>query len=167
MTGQDAPLTIRRAGPADADFLADMLVEAANWRPEGKRSRADTLADPLIGHYIDGWPRPGDLGLVAELGGTPAGAAWLRFFPASGPAYGFVAPDVPELVIGLRAECRGQGAGRALLRELAGAARAAGIRQISLSAGRANYAHRLYLAEGYRIVGGDNDSDTMVLDLSA
>jgi hypothetical protein len=39
------------------------------------------------------------------------------------------------------------------------------IRQISLSAGRANYAHRLYLAEGYRVVGGDHDSDTMVLDL--
>ncbi|HEX6858571.1 MAG TPA: hypothetical protein VF204_25015, partial [Streptosporangiaceae bacterium] len=90
MTGQDARLTIRRAGPADAGFLADMLVEAANWRPEGKRSRADTLADPLLGHYIDGWPRPGDLGLVAELGGKPAGAAWLRFFPASDPAYGFV-----------------------------------------------------------------------------
>jgi len=158
-------LTIRRAGPADADFLADMLVEAANWRPEGKRSRADTLADPLLGHYIDGWPRPGDLGLIAELDGKPAGAAWVRFFPASGPAYGFVAPDVPELVIGLRVEARGQGAGRALLRELASAARAAGIRQISLSAGRANYAHRLYLAEGYRIVGGDDDSDTMVLDL--
>jgi GNAT superfamily N-acetyltransferase len=142
-----------------------MLVEAANWRPEGKRSRADTLADPLLGHYIDGWPRPGDLGLVAEVGGKPAGAAWVRFFPASGPAYGFVAPDVPELVIGLRAECRGQGAGRALLRELASTARAAGIRQISLSAGRANYAHRLYLAEGYRVVGGDDDSDTMVKDL--
>jgi GNAT superfamily N-acetyltransferase len=165
VTGPAARLTIRRAGPADADFLADMLVEAANWRPEGKRSRADTLADPLLGHYIDGWPRPGDLGLVAELDGKPAGAAWVRFFPASGPAYGYVAPDVPELVIGLRAECRGQGAGRALLRELAGAARAAGIRQISLSAGRANYAHRLYLAEGYRVVGGDHDSDTMVLDL--
>ena len=165
MTGQGARLTIRRAGPADAEFLADMLVEAANWRPEGKRSRADTLADPLLGHYIDGWPRPGDLGLVAELDGKPAGAAWVRFFPASGPAYGYVAPDVPELVIGLRAECRGQGAGRALLRELAGAARDAGIRQISLSAGRANYAHRLYLAEGYRVVGGDHDSDTMVLDL--
>jgi GNAT superfamily N-acetyltransferase len=158
-------LTIRRAGPADADFLADMLVEAANWRPEGKRSRAGTLADPLIGHYIEGWPRPGDLGLVAELDRKPAGAAWVRFFPASGPAYGFVAPDVPELVIGLRAECRGQGAGRALLRELASTARAAGIRQISLSAGRANYAHRLYLAEGYRVVGGDDDSDTMVKDL--
>jgi hypothetical protein len=27
VTGQEAPLTIRRAGPADAGFLADMLVE--------------------------------------------------------------------------------------------------------------------------------------------
>ena len=166
MTGPATRLTIRRAEPADAEFLADMLVEAANWRPEGKRSRADTLADPLLGHYIDGWPRPGDLGLVAELDGKPAGAAWVRFFPASGPAYGYVAPDVPELVIGLRAECRGQGAGRALLRELAGAARDAGIRQISLSAGRENHAHALYLAEGYRIVDrSDPDSDTMVKDL--
>ena len=166
MTGQDARLTIRRAGPADADFLADMLVEAANWRPEGKRSRAGTLADPLLGHYIDGWPRPGDLGLVAELGGTPAGAAWLRFFPASGPAYGFVAPDVPELVIGLRAECRGQGAGRALLRALAerGAGRRASGRSASAPGGPTTRT-ALYLAEGYRIVGGDHDSDTMVLDL--
>jgi len=162
VTGQDAPLTIRRAGPADADFLADMLVEAA----QSTRSRAETLADPLVGHYIDGWPRPGDLGLVAELGGWPAGAAWLRFFPASDPAFGFVGPDVPELVIGMRAECRGRGAGRALLRALADAARAAGIGQISLSAGRANYAHALYLAEGYRIVDrSDPNSDTMVKDL--
>jgi len=45
VTGHGARLTIRRAGPADAEFLADMLVEAANWRPEGKRSRADTLLD--------------------------------------------------------------------------------------------------------------------------
>jgi GNAT superfamily N-acetyltransferase len=157
--------SIRRAGPADADFLADMLVEAANWRPDRKRSKAGILADPKLGHYIEGWPRPGDLGLVAELGGTPAGAAWLRFFLSSRPSYGYVAPDVPELTIGLRAECRGQGAGRALLRGLAGEARAAGIRQISLSAGRANYAHRLYRAEGYRVVGGDHDSDTMILDL--
>jgi GNAT superfamily N-acetyltransferase len=158
--------TLRPAGPGDGGFLADMLVKAANWRPKGKRSRADTLAGPLLGHYVEGWPKPGDLGVIAELDGTPAGAAFLRFFTIERPAYGFVAPGVPELVIGMRAECRGRGAGRALLRALADAARAAGIRQISLSAGRANYAHGLYLAEGYRIVDRtDPDSDTMVKDL--
>ena len=165
MTAQGARFSIRRAGPADADFLADMLVEAVNWDPAKNCSRDEVLADPSYGHYIIGWPQPGDLGLIAEIGGVPAGAAWLRFFPVSYPSYGFIGPDVPELIIGLRAEGRGQGAGRALLRGLADAARAAGIRQISLSAGRANYAHRLYLAEGYRVVGGDHDSDTMVLDL--
>jgi GNAT superfamily N-acetyltransferase len=152
---------IRRAGPADAGFLADMLAAAAR----SSLSAAELLADPQIGHYIEGWPRARDLGLVAELEGKPAGAAWLRFFLATDPAYGFVAPDVPELVIGLRAECRGQGAGRALLRALADEARSAGITQISLSARRDGYPHRLYLAEGYRVVGGDDDSDTMVLDL--
>jgi hypothetical protein len=43
-----------------------------------------------------------------------------------------------------------------------------GIRQISLSVERKNFAQKLYLSEGYRIVdSSDADSDTMVKDLAA
>ena len=39
-------------------------------------------------------------------------------------------------------------------------------RRISLSVGRENFAHRLYLGEGYRIVDmSDANSDTMIKDL--
>lgn len=61
---------------------------------------------------------------------------------------------------------RGRGMGRALLRAVAGRARSAGIGQISLSVGRQNHAHGLYLAEGYKIVDfSDANSDTMIKEL--
>jgi GNAT superfamily N-acetyltransferase len=160
---------IRRARSEDGTFMADMLVEAVNWSSEWKRkSRNRVLSTPRTAHYIAGWPRDTDLGVIAEAGGERIGAAWLRFLPAGDPGYGFVASDVPELTIGVIGHWRGRGAGRALLRAIAGQACSVGIRQISLSVERKNFAQKLYLSEGYQIVdSSDADSDTMVKDLAA
>lgn len=164
---------IREAVAGDGEFLADMLVAAANWSPRWKpRSRRRVLSDPATAHYIAGWPRDSDLGVIAEAGtarpaGRPVGAAWLRFFPASDPGYGFVAPDVPELTIGVAAPWRGRGAGRALLRAVADRARAAGIARISLSVERENFARALYLSEGFAVTdASDPQSDTMVKEIT-
>jgi ribosomal protein S18 acetylase RimI-like enzyme len=155
--------------PEDGAFMADMLVEAVNWSSEWqKKSRSHVLSAPGTAHYIAGWPRDTDLGVIAEANGERVGAAWLRFLPAADPGYGFVAPDVPELTIGVAVHWRGRGAGRALLRAIAAQACLAGIRQISLSVERKNFAQKLYRSEGYRIVdSGNQDSDTMVKDLAA
>jgi GNAT superfamily N-acetyltransferase len=163
----DSGWVIRRATAGDGSFLTDMLVEAVNWSPEWKpRSRKRILADRRTAHYISGWPRDTDLGVIAEAASQPAGAAWLRFFPAADRGYGFVAEDVPELSIGVAAGWRGRGLGRALLRAIDDEARAAGLSQISLSVERKNYAQRLYLSEGYRIVDdSDKDADTMLKEL--
>lgn len=158
---------IRPAGPGDGAFMGDMLVEAVNWSPEWKKkSRKRIFATPKSAHYISDWPRDTDLGVIAEADGQPIGAAWLRFLPATDPGYGFVAPDVPELTVGVAAAWRGRGVGRALLRAVADQARSAGLRRISLSVERKNYAQQLYLSEGYRIVdSSDAQSDTMVKTL--
>jgi GNAT superfamily N-acetyltransferase len=160
----DSPWIIRRAAADDGAFMADMLVGVVNWSSEWKKkSRNRVLSAPGTARYIAGWPRDTDLGVIAAAGGEQIGAAWLRFFPASDPGYGFVAPGIPELTIGVAAHRRGQGAGRALLRAIAGQACSAGIGQISLSVERKNFAQRLYLSEGYKIVGpGYAGSDTMV-----
>ena len=164
----DSSWRIRTATAEDGEFLADMLVEAVNWSPEWKpRSRRRVLSDPRTAHYIAGWPRDTDLGVIAEAGSEPAGAAWVRFFPADDPAYGFVGPGVPELTIGVTAAWRGRGVGRALLRAVAASAAEAGIRRISLSAERKNFARGLYLSEGYAAVdASDPGSDTMVKSLT-
>jgi GNAT superfamily N-acetyltransferase len=159
--------TIRAAVAADAGFLGDMLVEAVNWSTEWRpKSRQHILSAPDTAHYVAGWPRDTDFGVVAEADGQPVGAAWIRFLPQTDPGYGFVAPDVPELTIGVSAAWRGRGVGRALLRAVAGQARARGIGRISLSVERKNHAQRLYLSEGYRVVdSSDAQSDTMLKDL--
>ena len=57
--------------------------------------------------------------------------------------------------------------GRALLRGAAESAAQAGIARISLSVERKNFAHGLYLSEGYAIVdASDPGSDTMVKNLA-
>ena len=64
------------------------------------------------------------------------------------------------------AHWRGQGAGRELLRAVAGQARAARVGRISLSVERKNFARQLYLSEGYRVAApGYAGSDTLVKDL--
>ena len=121
------------------------------------------LSDPRTARYIAGWPRSTDLGVIAEAGSAPVGAAWVRFFPAGAPAYGFVRPDVPELTIGVAASWRGRGVGRDLLRAIAASAAAAGIQAISLSVERKNFARGLYLSEGFTVVDGAGpQSDTML-----
>jgi GNAT superfamily N-acetyltransferase len=164
----DSSLTVRDATAGDGEFLADMLVAVVNWSPEWRpRSRRRVLAGPGTAHYIAGWPRDTDLGVIAEAGAVPVGAAWVRFFAAEDPGYGFVAPDVPELTVGVAAAWRGRGVGRSLLRAAAARAAAAGIRRVSLSVERKNFARGLYLSEGYVVADSSGpQSDTMVKDLT-
>ncbi|WFE51647.1 GNAT family N-acetyltransferase [Micromonospora sp. WMMD1155] len=159
-------LDIRAATPADSEFLVDMLVEAVNWLPERNWSREEILANPALAHYVIGWMRPDDFGLVAmDPTDRPVGAAWFRFLSAADPGYGYVSDDVPELTIGVVESCRGRGVGRALLRAVLHAAGERGIRTVSLSVERANFAARLYAAEGFRTVESFEDADTMVAEI--
>jgi GNAT superfamily N-acetyltransferase len=163
----DGTWSIRPAASDDGAFMADMLVEAANWASaRRRRNRSLVLADPGTAHYISGWRRDTDLGVIAEASGERIGAAWLRFFPAADPGYGFFATDVPELTIGAAVRWRGRGVGRAMLRAVTEQAVSAGIGQISLSVERKNFAQQLYLSEGYKIVdSSDRASDTMLKSL--
>ena len=157
---------LRAARNEDQEFLTDMLLEAINWLPGRNFSLDHVLADPRLFHYIAGWQRQDDLGVIAVgPDGQPRGGAWLRYLSGDDPGYGYVSYDVPELTIGVRAEWRGQGIGRALLRELIQTSRRQGIKRISLSVERANRAIQLYIDEGFTVVEQLEDANTMVLDL--
>ncbi|MEU8155286.1 GNAT family N-acetyltransferase [Micromonospora sp. NPDC048986] len=161
-------LVIRAATSADFEFLVDMLVEAVNWLPERNWSREQILANPALAHYVTGWMQPDDFGLVAvDRADRSVGAAWCRYLTAADPGYGYVSDDVPELTIGVVEAWRGRGVGRLLLRAVLDAARERGIRTVSLSVERANFAARLYAAEGFRTVESFEDADTMVAEIGA
>lgn len=160
----DIEFSLRTATSDDAEFLVDMLVAAVNWDPAREvASRDQVLADRRTAHYVEGWPQPGDLGVVAvDPGGRPIGAVWLRLFGADDPGYGFVAADVPELSLGVVPSWRGKGVGHALLTEMARRAARSGLTRICLSVERANRARRLYFDEGFTTVESGPDSDTMI-----
>lgn len=155
--------TTRPATADDGAFLADMVVEAANWRAGARRPRPTVLADPVYRGYIAGWQRPGDSGVVAvDADERPVGAAWYRLFQADRTAHGFVATGVPELIIGVHAPWRAQGIGRRLVREVAEQARQAGFARLALSVERENFARQLYCSEGFVTVEARGGRETMV-----
>jgi ribosomal protein S18 acetylase RimI-like enzyme len=86
--------------------------------------------------------------------------------PADDPGYGFVAADVPEITIAIRAAHRGRGLGGALLDAVLTQARERGLRAVSLSVEDGNRARRLYERAGFVVVGRSGTSDTMLLDLT-
>ncbi len=122
-----------------------------------------------MAHYVQGWgQRPGDLGLIGVheepgllTGGLPAGAAWLRLFPANDPGYGFFNASTPELSIAILPEYRGQGLGTLLIEALITAARGK-FAAISLSVSPDNPAARLYRRLGFAEVGQSGGSLTML-----
>ena len=161
-------VSLRAAVASDARFLTEMLVEAAFWRPDGPAGSVEqVLLDPELSHYVAGWPRPGDLGVIASPSPLePAvGAAWLRFFTGTDPGYGFVDGDIPEVAMGVVRPWRGRGVGSLLLEALIAAAREARLPALSLSVESDNYARRLYERFGFDRLGAADGSLTMLLHL--
>ncbi|MGL5865979.1 MAG: GNAT family N-acetyltransferase [Dermatophilaceae bacterium] len=156
---------LRPARVADGPILTEMLVAAAWWRPDGPDGTVEkVMSQPTLAHYVQGWPRTGDRGLVAESE-HPVGAVWIRFFAADDPGFGFVDPTVPELSIGVVERYRGQGVGRRLLVGLIDDARRHGVEAISLSVETDNHARHLYEQVGFRTVTTADGSVTMLLPL--
>jgi GNAT superfamily N-acetyltransferase len=160
-------IAVRPVEPDDEPFLWDMSWEAAAV-DAGVRARGRDAAfvDPHLRRYLDGWGRPGDAGVVAvDERGRRVGAAWVRLLSASEPGYGFVAPEIPELGIGVVPEARGRGVGSALLTALLAMARERRWPALSLSVDRQNPARRLYERMGFQDAGispPDDSSVTMI-----
>ncbi|WP_349775145.1 bifunctional helix-turn-helix transcriptional regulator/GNAT family N-acetyltransferase [Curtobacterium sp. MCSS17_007] len=148
----------------DTALLRHATLAAMNWRTDAF-SDAD-LDRPDFAHYFVGFDGSRDRGVVAVDGEGPVGVAWVRFLPADDPGYGFVSEDVPELTLAVEPRGRGRGIGTALLTRLLAAGRAAGWRGVSLSVEDGNTGARiLYERVGFRTVGRNGDSDTMLVRL--
>ncbi|HEX6473846.1 MAG TPA: GNAT family N-acetyltransferase [Candidatus Limnocylindria bacterium] len=167
MTAAPPALVIRAARAEDEPFLWRMLATTANLPPAEPPPVERVRTDSGIAPYMAGWGQSGDAGVVAEVEGEPVGAAWFRLYDASHPGYGFVAAEIPEISIGVEADWRGQGVGRALLNALVAMARANGHHALSLSVDARNApALALYRSIGFaQTTGGSADNPTMLLRL--
>jgi len=158
-------VNIRPAAGDDVDFLKKMLYEAAAWNPDWPLEQViDMLASPMVERYHHGWGRPGDAGMIAEVGGEPVGAAWYRLFTPEEPGYGFVDAETPELGIAVLPLHRRKGIGEALLRSLMAQAREEGFHALSLSVAVHNRSRMMYERAGFeKVREEEGDPETWVM----
>ena len=158
----------------DRGLLRDATLANMNWDgPRFEPEQVDGMPD--LAHYYTSFDGARDFGTAAVVddddddnddGETVLAVAWVVFLPADDPGYGFVADDVPELSITTFPGHRGRGLGAAVLDAVVHEARRRALRGISLSVEDGNRARHLYERAGFRTVGRNGGSDTMLLTLA-
>ena len=158
-------LVVRAAVGDDLPLIRRMLYEAANRPGTAWPAFVESMEEERNRRFWAGWMRDGDIGVVAEEGTVPVGAAWIRRF-AGEELSPIDDADVPVLAIGVERDHRGRGVGGLLMDALIVEARTAGVRAISLTTGLFNEAAlRLYEAHGFTEVLRHGDGVQMRLDL--
>ena len=165
-TGLCHTVNIRAATVEDRDFLRDMFYEAI-FVPEGEEKPDYAIVDePVLQKYTYNWMLPTDMGLVAEMDGTPVGMLWTRLFSAEAPGYGYVDDHTPEMSMAIRPEWQGQGIGKALMEHALKALGEQGYARVSLSVSKANEkAFGLYRSMGFSIVLENHEDFLMLREL--
>lgn len=122
-------IIFREATGNDIAFLSEIVVSAA--AASGVEvSVFELSAHPDTYQYVEGFPKRGDVGIIAEKeGGCLLGAAWIRSLPTDLHA---INEPLPELTMGVLPEYKRKGIGKRLMEELYKAASVRGIHKISL-----------------------------------
>ena len=158
--------SIQPLAETDVDIVKWVVYTAVSWNdPPGLPTVDEAMEHPRLVIYHEGWGRPGDFGVRADVGDVFAGAAFARVFSSQEPGEGFVDERTPELSIAVEPSFRRRSVGRRLMDGLAGEARRTGFERLSLSVNNTNPAKRLYTAAGYTVHEDDGTSSIMVLDV--
>jgi len=157
-------MALRELTDHDRPLLRQATLANMNWNAS-RFTFDDVDGMPDIAHYYTAFPAERDFGLVDDDAGTVRAVAWLVFLPEDEPGYGFVDADTPELSITTFEGFRGRGIGGALLAQLIALAQSRGLERLSLSVEDGNNARHLYERAGFRVVGRNGGSDTMLLKL--
>lgn len=157
----DKGWSFRNASEADRAFISDMFRQTDTWGEPG-RDVSEHYQDDLV-RYVDMWSEDQG-GIIAEINGEDAGAAWLRLFEEDEPGSGFVSEDIPEVAIALRQDAIGYGLGTALLKEALLLAHRSGHHAVSLAVEFGNErARRLYAKIGFTDQGIDPHEECHVM----
>ncbi len=151
--------TIRKIQKQEYSLLDDFLYEAI-FIPEGVEPPPKTIiTSPELQVYVDRFGESkDDWGLVAEVDGKIVGAVWARIMND----YGHIDDETPSLAISLYKEYRGFGIGTAMMKEILALLKSHGYSRVSLSVQKANYAVKMYLKIGFKIIRENEEEYIMV-----
>ena len=154
--------SIRKMTVSEYPLLNDFLYEAI-FIPDGiEPPPRNIITSPELQIYVDRFGElKDDFALVAEVEKKIIGAVWVRIMND----YGHIDDKTPSLAISLYKECRGQGIGTDMMKEMLSLLKTHGYKRVSLSVQKANYAAEMYRKIGFDIVRENEEEWIMVCNL--
>ena len=155
-------MIIRKLKINEIDELKNFIYEAI-FIPEGieKPNKEIILKPELKIYYEDFYNKKDDYCLICEDNNKIIGAVWTRIMND----YGHIDDDTPSLAISLYKEYRGKGIGTKLILSMFNLLKDNGYNKISLSVQKDNYAKKLYLNVGFKIIKETKEEYIMVKEL--
>ena len=140
---------IREMTKTEYPILQDFLYEAI-YIPDGVKSPDKTIIKtPELQVYIkDFGSQVHDKALVAEVNGKIVGCVWVRIMND----YGHIDDKTPSFAISVLNEYRKQSIGTALMSKMLLLLKSLGYKNASLAVQKENYAVKMYLNLGFKIV---------------
>jgi ribosomal protein S18 acetylase RimI-like enzyme len=139
-------------------LLNDFLYEAI-YVPEGIEAPSKNIINqPELQVYVSNFgAEKDDHCLVAEVDAKVVGAVWVRIMND----YGHVDDRTPSFSISLYQDYRGIGIGTKMMEEMLALLKREGYEKTSLSVQKINYAYKMYLKVGFKIIGENTDEYIM------
>lgn len=159
-------ILIREILSSEIYLLEDMLYQAIYQSDEKSIIPRSVLKIPEVFAYIkDFGKRADDHCLVADMDGKIIGAVWIRIISGETKGFGYIDDQTPEFAISLFKEYRGRSIGTRLMEKMVEYMCKLGYKQASLSVQKENYAVKLYLKMGFKIIWENDEDYLMLLDL--
>lgn len=146
---------------ADEPKLRIATLGNLNWTGD-RFTEADLDSRPEFAHYARFDAERGDFGIVAGHERDVIGIAWALLLPTADRGFGHVDDHTPELSLWVRADQRGHGLGRELLRLVIAQSQHLGYAALSLSVEAGNPARFLYESEGFVPIAGREVDGVMI-----
>lgn len=150
---------IRKMKENEYPLLRNFLYEAIFQKDENNLVSKDIINQPALQIYINDFGTgKADYCLCAEVDRNIVGAVWVRCIAG----FGSIDNDTPELAISLYREYRGNGIGTTLMKHMLELLRDNGYQRTSLSVQKDNYASKMYLNIGYKII--DENEEEFIME---
>ena len=155
-------MIIRKLKKNEINVLKDFLYEAI-YIPKGikKPSRDIIDKEELKLYYDNFYSNKDDYCLVSIDDNKIVGAVWTRIMND----YGHIDDNTPSLAISLYEEYRGKGYGTKLMINILELLKNKGYKNVSLSVQKENYATKLYLNVGFKIINENEEEYIMIKEL--
>lgn len=152
---------IRKLKENEQGILAEFLYEAI-YIPKGEKAPPkDIIKQPELQLYISDWGKDSDYCLVAEVNDSVVGAVWVRIMND----YGHIDDKTPSFAISLYKEYRGKGIGTELMKQILSILKEKGYEKASLSVQKENYAYKMYLKLGFKVISESEEEFLMIKQL--